>query len=113
MDIEPDLSRPYMAICPLQINDRSPEDLNVEKICLRVAHLSLYFNNGQLWSNETQMSYKGQTEISQVDYSQAAPKEVRKAKLISKPRIELKKSIAEKTFSTIKELPGFGLFIKE
>jgi len=113
LSIEPDPARPYLAICPLQLIDRSPEDLNVEKICLRVEYLSLFHDGGQLWAGETRMTYKGRTDVSEVSYSQSAPKEAKKSKLISEPRTRVKKSITARTFSTIKELPGFGLLLKE
>lgn len=113
LSIEPDVTKPFLAICPLQLIDRSPDDLNVEKICLRVEHLSLYLVNGQLWSGETTITYRGTTDVSEVKYNQTSPKEVRKAIFISKPRTKLIHSITAKTFSTIKDLPGFGLLLKE
>jgi hypothetical protein len=113
LTIEPDSKRSYLAICPIQLIDRSPVNLNVEKICLRVEHLSLFYYHGQLWAGETQVTYKGNTEISEIKYSQKAPKESRNAKLLVEPRIRIDKSITARTFSTIKELPGFGLLLKE
>jgi len=38
--IEPDSSRPYLAICPIHMINTAEEDLSVEKICLRVSNLS-------------------------------------------------------------------------
>jgi hypothetical protein len=108
-----DPARPYLAICPLELIDRSPVDLHVEKICLRVEYLSLFYDNAQLWAGETQMIYKGKSEISEINYKQTTPKEARNAKLLMQARIKVNKSITAKTFSTIKDLPGFGLLLKE
>jgi hypothetical protein len=113
LSTESDPSRPYMAICPLQILDQSTEDLDVQKICLRVEHLALYIDNGQLWSGETILTYKGKTEISEVDYNNRAPIEAPDSSLITEPKTILKKSITAKTFSTIKELPGISFFMKD
>jgi hypothetical protein len=112
LSIMPDYSRPYMAICPLKLVDKAPEDLNVGKICLRVEHLTLFYGAGQLWSSETVMTYRGDSEISETRYDSHAPPEADSAKLLTAPRNPVSKSIAARTFSTIKELPGFGSFIK-
>jgi hypothetical protein len=113
LTIEPDPNRPYMVICPLQLIDRSPIDLNVEKICLRVQNLSLFIDKEQLWADETKITYRGKSEISEVQVSGNAPKEAKTARLINEPQITQKKSFSAKTFSTIKELPGFGFLTKD
>ncbi len=110
--IEPDPARNYMAICPLILLDRSPEDLNVEKICLRASNLSIYEADGQLWSDETTITYKGKTEVSQVDVSGKAPKEAASAKCISEPRVKSKKSFSARTFASFKDLSTFSALSK-
>ena len=112
-DIEADITRPYLTICPLQLINGSEADLDVEKICLRVEHLSMYYSNGQLWGGKTTMTYKGMSEISEVKYDQTKPTEAQKGMFISEPRAIVLKSLTEKTFSTIRDLPGFGLLLKE
>ena len=107
--IEPDANRPYLAICPIQLINNAEEELLVEKICLRVANLSLFSDGVQLWSDETNVFYKGGNGISQVKASGVPPKEARSAKLISSPRNPKKKSLAMKTFASIRELPGLGV----
>jgi hypothetical protein len=102
-----------MAICLLLIVDRSPDDLNVEKICLRVEHLALYLENNQLWSGLTRIIYKGKDEVSEIKYDQKKPDKARKATLISEPRTKLLDSMTARTFSTIKDIPGLGLLLKD
>jgi len=111
--IKHDPERPYMVICPLQLVDRSPEDLNVEKICLRVENLSIFSQNNQLWADETKIIYRGYTEVSKIEIKGTAPAEIKEAKILSEPRVMPKKSLTAKTFSTFKDLPGFGFFSKE
>ncbi|RMG25634.1 MAG: hypothetical protein D6732_22160, partial [Methanobacteriota archaeon] len=60
----PDPLRPYMSICPIQIYNRSADELLVEKICLRVRKLALFQYQDQLWGSETRASYKGVEEGS-------------------------------------------------
>lgn len=108
--IEQDPDRPYLAICPIQIIDATNEELMIEKLCLRVQNLSMFYNGRQLWSDHTIIYYKGKTATSQIEVAHVAPKEAPKSKLVSKPRIVLKKGIATRTFSTLRDLPGLGFF---
>lgn len=108
--IEPDPNRPYLAICPIQIIDDTDEELFIEKLCLRVQNLTMFYNGKQLWSDETKVYYKGITATSQIEVSHAAPKECLKSQLLSKPRHVVKRGITAKTFSTLRELPGMGFF---
>lgn len=103
-----DLSRPYLSICPIEFINKSDEDLSVEKICLRVAGLSLFHDGEQLWSDETKVIYKGKEKGSQIINTGRAPNDATSAKLISSPRESDKKTFAAKTFSSLKELSGFG-----
>ncbi|MBN1349468.1 DUF432 domain-containing protein [candidate division KSB1 bacterium] len=108
--IAPDAARPYMVICPINVINRADEDLFVEKICLRVANLSLFYDGIQLWSDETNVFYKGSSEFSDLEVTGVAPSEAKSAQLIASPRNPVKKSIASRTFTTIKDISGISLF---
>ena len=108
--IEPEPDRPYLAICSVQIVDATDEELLIEKLCLRVQNLSMFYDGQQLWSDQTKVYYKGKTAISQIEVAHVPPKEAPGSKLISKPRVVLKKGITARTFSTLRELPGLGFF---
>ncbi len=108
IEIDPD--RPYMAICPIFLSNKSNEDLLVEKLALRVTNLSLYMENNQLWAGDTSIIYKGEQEISQIEFPQGPPVDAKSAKLINTARITSKKGLSIKTFSTLKDLPGLGIF---
>lgn len=110
--IEEDSERPYLAIAPLMLIDKSPEDLDVEKICLRVRHLSLYLKQDHLWADETKIIFKGMTEVSEIDFAGKPPAEAKDSLLISGPRVPMKKAFNARSFSTFKDLPGLGLFVK-
>jgi hypothetical protein len=97
-EVKIDAERPHLAICPVQLKNKSEEDLLIEKLCLRVKWLSLYESNGQLWSNSTSVSFQGTTEMSDVSVSSGPPLEAPKAELKSVPREAAKRSFAIKTF---------------
>lgn len=108
--IEPDSLRPYLAICPIEIINKSEEELFVEKLCLRVAGLSLFQQNEQLWSDKTRVSYRGSNNISQIVVTGNAPSEVKNARKVASPRDVDKKGGEAKTFlAKLKDIPGLGI----
>jgi len=110
-EAEPDSYRPHLAICPLQLINKSEDDLPVEKICLRVSNLSVFFDDIQLWSNETKITYTGKEASSQIEFSHKKPSEAPSSSLISAPRHTVRKSIVAQTFASLKDLPGIGILI--
>lgn len=107
--IEPDPTRSYLAICPIQISNRSDGELQVEKLCLRVGGLSLFSYKGQLWSDETVVAYRGGVEPSQVEATGRPPAEAPEAELVTRPRNPVRKRLSVRTFASFRELPGLGL----
>lgn len=110
-EIEADPTRPYLAICPIQLMNKSDNDLVVEKICLRVSNLSLFFDKKQLWADETKVTYKGEQSTSQIVFTGKPSAEAKAVELISSPRNPVKKSIVAHTFASLKDLPGIGILI--
>ncbi len=108
--IEPDISRPYLAICPIQIVNRSDEELLVDKICHRVEQLSLYLFEGQLWANETRVKFRGKNDVSEIEFKRKAPPDVPKAKFLTASRKDGHKGLTAKTFDSIKEITKFRFF---
>lgn len=107
--VEPDLFRNYLAIAPIHIENKSEEELHVEKLCLRVEGLSLFDANGQLWADETRVHYRGSNDISRIELSGKPPAEATAAHLISSPRSRSQRGFAARTFSRLKDLPGLGV----
>lgn len=110
-EIEPDPDRPFMAICPIVLINNSERDLVVEKICLRVTNLSLFFDETQLWADETRITYKGEEATSQIDFSARPPLEAPQARLLSLARIPVKRGIVAQTFASLKDFAGLGVLM--
>lgn len=110
-EIEPDPTRNYLAICPIQLVNKSEVDLSIEKLCLRVANLSLFLDEIQLWSDETRVIYKGEDATSQIDFIGKPPSEAPTAELTTSPRNPIKKGLVAQTFASLKDLPGIGVLI--
>lgn len=98
----------HLAICPLQLVNRSDGDLNVEKLALRVAHLSIFRGGGSYWADETRVRYQGEDEGSEIDMTGKAPEEAPEAVRVSGPRTPLDRGLRARTFARLKALPGFG-----
>ena len=108
--IEPDPAQPWMAICPIHIHNTSEIELTIERICLRVEHLSLFASAGQLWADETQVSYRGVDKVSRIQNTGVAPQDAGNAILATPPREPMGNGITAKTFASLKALSSGGAF---
>jgi hypothetical protein len=78
--------------------------VDIERFCVHVAHLSIYPGTSRLWTSGVQITFKGENETSQVEYSEKPPTYEAVDKVLSKPRLPVKKSIFKKSIGS------FGLF---
>ncbi|MCB0358057.1 MAG: DUF432 domain-containing protein, partial [Bdellovibrionales bacterium] len=69
----------HLVICPVSLKNSSGEQLLVEKLCLRVRWLSLFDSEGQLWANETRVSWRGTNDMSRVTVANGAPSDAPEA----------------------------------
>lgn len=110
-EIEPDPAREYLAICPVEIENKSDEELVVEKLCLRVNRLSIFEHAKQLWSDTYQISFQGAAQDSQIKITHLPPPQAPEARLLAGPRVETRKLIMLKSFGFLRELPTLGIQI--
>lgn len=106
----PDPERRYQAICPIKIINTSADELSVEKICLRVPSLTVFEQEGQLWSDVTTVRFRGAEAGSEIEPSGEAPDQIKPAVKISDPRSPIHRSLAARTFASIREIKGLGTF---
>ncbi len=102
--IKSDPSRPWMAICPVHIRNRSDVELKIERICLRVERLSLFAMDGQLWADETRVAYRGPDNVSRIENTGKRPAEATGSRLATPPRVSAKESFTARTFTSLKTL---------
>lgn len=107
--ISPELFEAHRVICPLHLSNPSGDDLLVQKIALRVAHLSLYRSAEELWSGETRVQYQGDAVGSTLRMAGGPPQEAPDAERLAEPRTPLDRSLTARTFARLKHMPGFGL----
>lgn len=99
---------PHLAICPLQLVNRSEGDLNVDKLALRVAHLSVFDDGGRLWADETRVRYRGEAEGSEIDMSGRPPEEAPDSTRVASPRTPVTRGFRTRTFTRLKAISGLG-----
>ena len=104
----PDIFVPERILCPLALENRSPEDLPVEKILLRVSHLSVFRAAGSLWADEVKIRYRGEEEGSELEMTGRTPPEAPGATRLASPRIPVARGFTARTFARLKALPGLG-----
>jgi hypothetical protein len=97
---------PHRVICPVRIRNSSTKQLNVERFCVHVEHLKIYDGSEKLWTNEISITFKGESEVSQVQYAQSPPTFEPVQHVISEARIPLKKPLLKKSLSDFKLFSG-------
>lgn len=106
--VPPEVFTSHAAVCPLQLSNRSAGELAVERIALRVAHLSLFDDEGRLWADETRIRYRGVEEGSEIDFAGTRPAEAPGAVTVAEPRaIPPARGLRALTFARLKAL-GLG-----
>lgn len=108
-DVGRDVFAPHQAVCPLDLSNRSENELEVEKIALRVAHLSIFRGEQGFWSDVTRVRYRGESEGSDIDVSGKSPGEAAEGtRRVVAPRTPLSRSFRGRTFSRLRTLSGLG-----
>ncbi len=92
---------PHRAVCPVTIRNAASVQVGIERFCVHVAHLSIYPGTSRLWTGGVQIMFKGEDETSQVEYSEKPPTYEEVDKILSKPRLPVKKSIFKKSIGSL------------
>lgn len=98
------LFHPHMVICPLDLVNRSSDDLLVDKIALRVEYLSLYVQDGATWSDATRVRYQGEAEGSRLEMAGRPPREAPQAALLAPARVKMGRGFSARTFARLRSL---------
>lgn len=101
--------QPHLVVCPLELSNRSDEELPVEKLVLRVAYLSLFSDQGRLWADETRVRYQGPAAGSEIEVAGTAPPEAPAAVRVAEPRVRAPaRGFRALAIARLKALPGLG-----
>ena len=91
--------REHLAVCPVQLKNRSTEDLTVSRISLQTDYLPLFRDGTRLWGGVTTVRYRGADEDSDLRVADEPPDEAPGAVLIAPSRRPLGRSFSARTFA--------------
>lgn len=91
------------AMATIAVHNDSSEILPVERICLRVAGLTLYQAGDRLLTNATVIRFQGGLQPSKVTLKSNPPREFKSAKLINTPREAGPHNIVGRTFRSLRK----------
>ena len=97
---------PHRCICPVKICNSSPVTLEVDKLCIHVAHLKIFEGTKQLWTNEVTITFKGEDMASEIYYSQKEPGYEPINAVLSEARTPFRKTILKKSLGSFKLFTG-------
>lgn len=103
----PELVEAHQVISAVQLDNLSEDDLQVEKLSLRVEHLSVYEKDGRLWAEEVGVEYHGEDEGTDIRMNDKPPAEAAGAREISPARVQ-GRSFKARTFARLRALSGWG-----
>lgn len=92
----------HLCICPLALENPSRDDLHVDRIALRVAHLSVFGQGQKLWADETRVRYLGVDDGSRIEMSGRPPEEAPDASLLAGPREPRARGFTAWTFARLR-----------
>lgn len=99
-----DFFLPHLASCTLEVRNASATELKFDKICLRTENLTLYDQDGNIWTDVTTVVYKGNAGEGEVSMSGKPPEEAKGATVISKPRVHKSSNLVVRSFELLREI---------
>jgi len=97
---------PWQIVCTLQLTNTSSDALPVEKLALRVEHLSVFESGDRLWAEEVGVVYRGEDEGSDIEMTGRAPAEAEGATEVAPARVR-SGGFRARTFAKLKALTPF------
>jgi len=94
-------ARPHRAVCPVRIRNSAAQQLDLERFCVHVEHLTLFQGTTRLWTNQIDVTFRGDKEISQLDYGKHPPTYETVGEVICKARHPVKESLLERGLGSL------------
>jgi hypothetical protein len=93
---------PHRAVCPVRVFNRSPRQVDFQKMCVHVERLRVYRSPTRLWTNEVRIEIIGDDQVSQVAFSRKAPEIEQGCDLLTGERIPSERGLLQKGVSILK-----------
>lgn len=105
--LETPQSTSHHIICPVKVTNDSSQPLEVQRLLLQVPYLKIFESESTLWTNEIHIEFKGESEVSDVDYKKRPPSFVKNAKQIADARSSKSSNVISKSFHFFKSLTSY------
>lgn len=96
----------HSCACPVQLVNRSPDDLLVNRIALRPVYLAIYRDGNRIWSDVTTVRYRGEEEGSTLEVSGRPPDEAREPELLTPAIQTMSRGFSARTFARLRSSLG-------
>lgn len=94
-----DSEKTARAICKVQINNQSTEQLHCTKFCLRLDHCHLWQSGSTLWTSAVHVRFNGNDQLSAIDYSEKPPTEAENATKVAEASEAPLRGLIRRTFA--------------
>ncbi len=94
----------FEAMCPVQIHNNSSQMMELQRLIVQVDYLKLYQKDNQLITDLVSVEYKGQDQVSSLQFSTEAHLHGSSLMILNKARQDTNKNIFGKSFHFIKNL---------
>ena len=96
--------RSHEALCRVDISNKGKEQLELNRLFLRAAHLRVYKTDDRLWTNAVKAVYEGGDKVGSVDYIKSAPSQAVGAVKLSDERVPATATLVRARASLLKSL---------
>lgn len=91
----------HRAVCPVRIRNRSEEELDFQKICIRTLYVSIYRGASRLWTSEVEVGYLGKNHFSEIAFGKEAPRHEPVKGLLGPAREIAPRGFIKKSFESL------------
>lgn len=91
----------HTAICPVEIYNHSKAPFQIERLCIRPSFFNIYASSMRLWTNRVAFTYRGDSEMSKIDYRQDPPEELSNPVKLVDAAEAVPHGIVRRTFSNL------------
>ena len=105
-DIDDTDQHSHRAVCPVKVTNSAKSELDFQRLCIRVSHLRILERNDRLWTDQVNVTYRGEDEESRIEYGKGKKESKGDGAetVLAEPRDPPEGSIIRKSFRNLRSL---------
>jgi hypothetical protein len=100
-DITDTQPRRHRAVCPLLIRNFASQQLELERFCVHVEHLTLFEGATRLWANQVNVTFRGDDKVGQLEYAKHPPTYESVGQAVCEARRPARESLLERSLGSL------------